>query len=135
MAFFSAKHIGEAQYYLLTGSDKDGKPLDGKSSYRLNVPANAPVTQYWSMTVYNRDTHAFIRNAARVGRSSQSPGLQKNADGSADIFFGSKAPSGQESNWVPTDVNGRFEVLSRFYGPKKPLFDKTWKLPDIEKTP
>ncbi|MGA7224605.1 MAG: DUF1254 domain-containing protein [Candidatus Acidiferrales bacterium] len=135
LAFFSAKHIGEAQYYLLTGSDKDGKPLDGKSSYRLNVPANAPVTQYWSMTVYNRDTHAFIRNAARVGRSSQSPGLQKNADGSADIFFGSKAPSGQESNWVPTDVNGRFEVLSRFYGPKKPLFDKTWKLPDIEKTP
>jgi hypothetical protein len=21
----------------------------------------------------------------------------------------------------------------RFYGPKKPLFDKTWKLPDIER--
>ena len=46
LAFFSAKHIGEAQYYLLTASDKDGKPLDGKSSYHLNVPANAPVTQY-----------------------------------------------------------------------------------------
>jgi len=24
-------------------------------------------------------------------------------------------------------------VLFRFYGPEKPLFDKTWKLPDIEK--
>ena len=33
------------------------------------------------MTVYNRDTHAFIRDAPRVGRSSQSPGLQANADG------------------------------------------------------
>ena len=74
LAFFSAKHLGESQYYLLTGSDKDGKPLDGKSSYRLRVPANAPVTQYWSMTVYNRDTHAFIRNATWVGRSSQTPG-------------------------------------------------------------
>jgi hypothetical protein len=26
-----------------------------------------------------------------------------------------------------------FEALFRFYGPEKPLFDKTWKLPDIEK--
>jgi hypothetical protein len=132
-AFFSGKHVGEAQYYLLTISEKNGKPLDGKSSYRVRVPANAPVTQYWSMTVYNRDTHVFIRNARGVGRSSQTPGLQKNADGSADIFFGPKAPSGQESNWVPTDAKGRFEVLARFYGPQKLLFDKTWRLPDIEK--
>ncbi len=87
------------------------------------------------MTVYNRDTHTFIRNASRVGRSSQSPGLKKNAGGSVDIFFGAAAPSGQESNWVPTDPNARFEVLARFYGPQKPLFDKTWRLPDIERTP
>ena len=133
LAFFSAKHIGEAQYYLLTARDKDGKPLDGKSSYRLRVPANAPVTQYWSMTVYNRDTHAFIRNAARVGRSSQSPGLQENADRSVDIFFGPTRTASEQSNWVPTDANGHFEVLARFYGPKKSLFDKTWKLPDIDR--
>ena len=113
--------------------DKDGNELNGSSSYRLNVPANAPVTQYWSMTVYDRETHAFIKNARRVGRSSQTPGLQKNDDGSVDIFFGPQAPPGGESNWVPTDSNGRFEVLARFYGPKKPLFDKTWQLPDIEK--
>jgi hypothetical protein len=25
------------------------------------------------------------------------------------------------------------EALFRLYGPEKPLFDKTWKLPDIEK--
>jgi hypothetical protein len=99
----------------------------------LRVPADAPVTQYWSMTVYDRATHTFIRNAQSVGRSSQTPGLKRNTDGSADIFFGSIAPSGQQSNWIPTDANGRFEVLARFYGPKKPLFDKTWKLPDIEK--
>ena len=66
------------------------------------------------MTVYDRDTHAFIRNAAWVGRSSQTPGLQKNADGSVDIFFGPVAPAGKESNWVPTDPNGRFEVLRAF---------------------
>jgi hypothetical protein len=133
LAFFSAKHLGQSQYYLLTGNDKEGESLDGKFSYRLRVPANAPVTQYWSMTVYNRETHTFIRNAAWVGRSSQTPELQKNADGSVDIFFGPVAPASKESNWVPTNANGRFEVLARFYGPQKPLFDKTWRLNDIEK--
>jgi hypothetical protein len=132
LAFFSAKHVGEAQYYLMTTKDSDGKPLEGGSHYRVNVPSNAPVTQYWSMTVYNRATHTFIRNAPWVGRSSQTPGLQKKSDGSADIFLGPAPPPSGESNWVPTDANGRFEVLARFYGPKKPLFDKTWQLTDIE---
>jgi hypothetical protein len=59
LAFFSAKHLGESQYYLLTGKDKGGNALEGNANYRLNVPANVSVTQYWSMTVYSRDTHAF----------------------------------------------------------------------------
>jgi hypothetical protein len=133
IAFFSAKHVGQAQYYLMSISDADGKPLEGKSFYRLRVPPNAPITQYWSTTVYNRATHAFLLNAKWVGRSSQTPGLKKNTDGSVDIFFGPTAPTGQESNWVPTEPSGRFEVLARFYGPQKPLFDKSWRLPDIER--
>jgi hypothetical protein len=133
LAFFSAKHLGESQYYLMCIKDNEGKTLEGKISYHLRVPANAPVTQYWSMTVYNRETHTFIRNAKWVGRSSQTPGLQKNSDGSVDIYFGPTAPPIGESNWVPTDANGEFEVLARFYGPKKELYDKTWSLGDIEK--
>ena len=50
MAFFSAKHLGAGQYYLMTIRDKDRKPLDGNGTYRLNVPANAPVKLYWSAT-------------------------------------------------------------------------------------
>jgi hypothetical protein len=68
----------------------------------------------------------------RASRSSQNPDLQKNADGSVDIYFGPNAPNGNDSNWVPTSASGTFEVLFRLYGPKKPLFGKTWKLPDIE---
>ena len=132
LAFFSAKHLGQSQYYLLTGRDAAGKPLEGGSSYRLRVPANVPVTQYWSLTVYSRETHAFIRNAARLGRSSQTPELETNADGSVDVFFGPTAPKDHESNWVPTDANAPFEVMARFYGPEKPLFEKSWKLPDVE---
>jgi hypothetical protein len=132
-AFFTPKHLGEGQFYLMTVKDKDGDNFHGGKLYRLTVPANAPVNQYWSATVYDRATHGLIRNLSRSGRGSQSPGLQKNADGSVDVYFGPKAPAGKETNWVPTNPSGKFEVLFRFYGPEKPLFDKTWKLPDIEK--
>jgi hypothetical protein len=36
--------------------------------------------------------------------------------------------------WIPTISDRGFAVLFRFYGPEKPMFDKTWKLADIEKT-
>ncbi|HZF14687.1 MAG TPA: DUF1254 domain-containing protein [Steroidobacteraceae bacterium] len=133
MAYFSAKHLGEGQFYLMTIVDKDGKGFDGASTYRLNVPANAPVKLYWSATVYDRATHALIRNQQWSSRASNTPGLQQGADGSVDVYFGPKAPAGKEANWVPTSADGKFEVLFRLYGPEKPFFDKAWKLPDIEK--
>lgn len=132
-AFFTPKHLGQGQYYLMTIKDKDGNALDGGTAYRLNVPPNAPVRLYWSATAYDRATHALIHDMTRVSRSSQSAGLQKNADGSVDIYFGPTAPAGKDSNWVATRAGSKFEVLFRFYGPEKPLFDKSWTLPDIER--
>jgi hypothetical protein len=132
MAYFSAKHLGAGQFYVMTLNDNTGQPLDGKKTYRLTVPPNAPVKLYWSATAYDRQTHALIRNTLRSSRASNSAGVQKNADGSVDVYFGPKAPAGKESNWVPT-AGRNFEVLFRVYGPEKEFFDKTWKLPDIER--
>jgi hypothetical protein len=49
-------------------------------------------------------------------------------------FSNTPSKAGSVTAWVPTDANRKFEVLFRFYGPQKPLFDKTWKLSDIEKS-
>lgn len=133
LAFFSAKHIGESQYYLMLGQDRDGRAFDGAANYRVNVPAGAPVKQYWSITVYDRETHAFVREMSRQGRSSQSPGLMVNPDGSVDLYFGPTAPPGKEANWTPTKAGREFELLARFYGPTPELFKKTWQLNDVEK--
>jgi hypothetical protein len=131
-AFFTPKG-GTGSFYLMDIKDKAGEAFDGGNTYRLTVPADVPVRQYWSATVYDRATHALIREQKIVSRSSQSPGLQRNADDSVDLYFGPKAPVGKAPNWVPTSPSGKFEVLFRFYGPEKPLFDKTWVLPDIER--
>jgi hypothetical protein len=132
MAYFSPKVFGGGQFYLLNISDRAGKPLEGNKTYRLRVPANAPMEQYWSVTAYDRETHALIRGVPRPSLASNDTAVQKNADGSVDIYFGAKAPAGKESNWVPTDPKGRFELLFRLYGPKKEFFEMAWKLPDVE---
>jgi hypothetical protein len=88
--------------------------------------------QNWSAAAYDSATHALIRNTRWASRASHTPGLQKNGDGSVDLYFASAAPNGKESNWVPTDAAGQFEVLFRLYGPEKPFFAKAWVLPDIE---
>lgn len=97
------------------------------------MPADAPVHQYWSVTLYDRHTHALIREVPHGSRSSQSPGLLVNADGTVDIHFGAKAPTGKEANWLPTRAGDQFEAMVRFYGPKPALFDKSWIMPDIER--
>jgi hypothetical protein len=132
-AFIGIKRIGAGQFYLISIKDKDGNALDGSKTYRMTVPANAPVEQYWSATAYDRATHALIRNMSRASRSSQIPEMQKNANGSVDVYFAPAAPAGKESNWVPTDPKRGFELMFRAYAPTKVFFDKTWKLPDVER--
>jgi len=132
-AFVGIKRLGVGQMYLISIKDKDGMSFDGGQSYRLHVPPDAPVQQYWSVTAYDRQTHALIRDMPRASRSSRIPEMQKNADGSIDVYFGPKAPVGKDSNWVPTDPARKFELMFRLYAPTKPLFDKTWVLPDVEK--
>lgn len=132
-AFVGIKHLGAGQFYSISIRDSDGDSLDGAKTYRLTVPPNVPVEQYWSVTAYDRQTHALIKNVSRASRSSQIPELQKNSDGSVNIYFGPSAPPGKETNWVPTDPARKFELMARFYAPKKEFFDKVWVLSDVEK--
>lgn len=132
LGFTGVKRLGTAQFYLMVNKDKAGGDFDGGKTYKLTVPANAPVKNYWSVTAYDRETHALIKDTSHPSRASITAGVQKNADGSVDVYFGPKAPAGKESNWVQTDPKGRFELLFRLYGPEKAFFDKTWKLPDVE---
>ncbi|WP_433593769.1 DUF1214 domain-containing protein [Nocardia sp. CA-145437] len=130
--FFSAKRLGSGQFYLMAINDENGHDFDGGKNYRITVPANAPVSLYWSATAYNRETHTLIRDVEWPSRASNTPGLQPNADGSVDVHFGPSAQEDKKSNWVPTKSGQAFEVLFRFYGPQPALLDKSWKLPDIQ---
>jgi hypothetical protein len=86
------------------------------------------------VSVYDIDTRTLFRNEAlKAEVSSNAKGLQKNADGSVDVYFGPTVPSGKESNSVQTVSGKCWFPHFRLYAPTEAYFDRSWPLPDIEK--
>jgi len=133
-ATFVPRRLGKASAYLADLRDADGELLSGKATYRLRVPAEVPARDFWSVIAYSKKTKAFIYNkAGKVGLSSyDKPKMELNEDGSVDIYFSETAPKGLEENWIPT-AGEDFFLLFRFYGPEQAYFERSFRLPDIEK--
>jgi hypothetical protein len=122
-----------ATQYLMAMADKDGSELQAGKSYKLTVPKDVPVKQFWSLIVYDMETYSFIYSPQmRPGLSTfDMANMKKNEDGGVTIYFGPKAPSGLESNWIPTAGKKPFPIM-RFYGGTEAFWDKSWKMPDVE---
>ena len=124
--------VGVGQVYLEAVKDSRGRWLDGGKTYRLTIPKDAPVAQFWSVTVYDNETRCFVRTGLPPDRSSRDA-IVRNADGSVDIRFGPMAPAGvPESNWIKTLPGKGWFSYFRLYGPTQPYFDRSWMLPDFE---
>jgi hypothetical protein len=74
-----------------------------------------------------------VTEQGRPDLSSRKADLDKNSDGSVDVYFGPKPPRGKETNWVQTVPGKGWFTYLRFYGPTEPFFDKSWALNDFEK--
>jgi hypothetical protein len=138
-ATWAPKRMGDssklpASYYLKNFRDSSGALFRGDTLYRLRVPADTPAHDFWSIIAYEIGTNAFIHNREnRVGVSSYDQNkMSVNEDGSVDVYIGPTSPQGLTNNWIPT-AGKNFWLVARFYGPQKPLFDKTWVMPDVEK--
>jgi hypothetical protein len=131
-AWGSGERVGKATFYINLAADVKGQPLDGSRNFRLKVPANAPVTQFWSATIQSDENGAFMDVSGRVALASTDEGVVKNPDGSVDVYFGPNAPQGHEGNWVQTVPDKRWFIMFRFYGTQPAVFDKSWRMGDIE---
>lgn len=126
------KVLGGGTFYLTGLRDSDGELMNGEDTYKLNVSADTPAKDFWSVIVYSMKTKGFVKGTERVGLSSQViDTMKKNSDESVDVYFAPMPPAGFETNWIPTGED--FFLLFRLYGPDKPLFEKKWILGDVEK--
>jgi hypothetical protein len=60
--------------------------------------------------------------------------VDKNPDGSIDLYFGPTKPGGVgEMNWIQTIEGRDFMAIMRLYGADIAFFDQTWKPDNIVK--
>jgi hypothetical protein len=127
---------GKGQIYMTTKRDSEGNMLRADRNYRLHVPADVPVGQFWSLTLYSENTRRPYDNGGTeisdVSLGSRTEGLKYNEDDSIDLYVGPDAPEGLESNHLKTVGDDGWFVYFRLYAPEQPFFDKTFKLADFE---
>lgn len=128
-----AKIVGKGSQYAMGFADKAGNPFDGAKNYKLNVPANPPAKDFWSVVLYDPQTRSELQTGQPFpSRNNKRDKLAVNADGSVDIYFGPNAPAGKEANWIQSVPSKGWFAIFRLYGPLEPWFDKTWQPGEIE---
>lgn len=127
---------GAGQVYMTTKRDNHGNLLRADRNYRLHVPADVPVKQFWSLSLYSENTRRNYDNGsdeiAAVSLDSRMDQLKYNADGSIDLYVGAKAPDGMESNFMKTVGDDGWFVYFRLYAPEQAFFDKSFEMSDFE---
>ena len=128
------KTLGAGQIYIETQKDDDDEWLDGGQAYKLTIPADAPMKQFWSLSVYDSDTRCLVQTGELPDKSSRMD-LNWNEDGSVDLYFGPEPPKDERflSNWIKTVPGRGWFTYFRLYAPTERYFDRSWELEDIEK--
>ena len=129
----AAKIVGIGSQYAGAMVDSEGRALDGGHTYRLHIPADVPAKDFWSLVLYDNQTRSMLQTDQAFPSLNSERGVEQNADGSTDIYFGPSAPDGKESNWIQTVPGKGWSVILRLYGPLEPWFDKKWQPGEIER--
>ena len=124
---------GVGSDYAFAYLDSRKKPMNGAKTYKLHLPPNVPVNNFWAVTMYDTQTRSQLQTSNPYPTlGSQTKGVKENADGSYDLYFGPKPPKGKESNWLETIPGKSWFVGLRMYGPLEPWIEKTWRPSEIE---
>jgi hypothetical protein len=124
---------GSGSDYGIAYLDANKQAFDGSRTYKLHLPPNVPVNNFWAVTIYDTQTRSLLQTDQRFPTlGSQNKGLEKNADGSYDIYFAPKVPQGKEDNWLQTVPGKSWFAILRMYGPLEPWINKTWRPSEIE---
>jgi hypothetical protein len=117
--------------YMMTAKDSDDNGLEASRTYKINVPANPPINDFWSIIAYGTVSRTFM-NSERFTVSSNDEGVTVNADGSIDLYLSPRPVKGFEVNTVIINPKEDYFLMFRFYGAKPELWDRKWKLGDPE---
>jgi len=124
-------HVGKGSDYAIAFKDANHQPFDGSKTYKIHIPANVPVADFWALTLYDTQTRSQLQTDQPFPTlGSQDKGFTQNKDGSYDVYFAPKKPEGK--NWLQTIPGKSWFVILRMYGPLEPWINKTWRPSEVE---
>ncbi len=95
------------------------------------LPADMPEADFWSVIVYDNQTHLIIKtDQPWPSVHSNCKHLIVNPDGAVDILFGPDPPAGNETNWIKTIPRKGWHAVIRIYKVKESDFSG-WKPGEI----
>ena len=73
--------VGAGSQYALLNVDKNGEYMDGSKTYKLNIPADVPAKDFWSIVAYDPQTRSQLQTSQPFpGRNNQRHKLDINED-------------------------------------------------------
>lgn len=124
--------LGKGSDYGIAYLDGNKEPFDGSKSYKITLPPNAPVGDFWAVTIYDTQTRSMLQTDQKAaGIDSLQDGLRYNDDGSIDIYFGVEAPSSFQNNWIQTIPGKSWFTILRMYGPLEAWIDQSWRPSEV----
>ena len=129
----AAPREGTGSDYAIAYVDSKKQPFDGSKTYKVTIPADPPVGNFWALTAYDTQTRSMLQTDQDFPTTgSNTEGVKKNDDGSFTVYFGPEAPKGFEKNWVQTVPDKSWFVILRMYSPLKPWIDQSWRPGEAE---
>jgi len=128
-------NLAEDAIYPSTATDQNGDQFMAENNYTLHFEKDEipPINGFWSLTLYDkRDFLAeSVINRYSIGDRDE---LIYNEDGSLDIYIQQSSPgTNKEANWLPTPLEGKFNLTLRLYWPKEVVLNRNWNIPAVMK--
>ena len=100
-------HAGAGSDYALAVLDANKQAFDGSKTYKLHLPKDVPVNDFWAVTLYDTQTRSQLQTGQKFPTvGSQTKGIKKNADGSYDLYFAPES-AGRQRRQLAADGSGQ----------------------------
>ena len=123
--------VGVRSDYAGAYFDSKKQPFDGSKTYKLHLPPDVPVNNFWAVAIYDTQTRSMLQTGQRFPTGGKPVQGNQEKTPMAGSTSTQKRRRAKENNWLQTVPGKSWFVILRMYGPLEPWLNKTWRPSEI----